>query len=278
MRATLLLMAGMLALSGSAAADPLETKHCPWGCPDKTPAEDTIVKRNIYDLANDPDTKFPDWVAYSVTKSTIGGSETRDWQTDLELGEYTLTEKDWTGANEKYGYEKGHLAPLADFTGLDKETWEEANILSNIAPQCGTLNNGPWKGLEDAERELVRSIGKSLFIVVGTQYTGDMPALPKSKRDHVVPSTFWKVLALKSGDKIEVAAFQFDQYLLAKNKQCKRGTFQPGVDFCGELVPLKDIEKQARLDIAPLASSSNLKDSSAGKTSLLDGLGCELIE
>jgi len=38
--------------------------------PDDTLAEDTIVQRKIYVLANDPRTKFPDWVAYSVSKGT----------------------------------------------------------------------------------------------------------------------------------------------------------------------------------------------------------------
>ena len=51
-----------------------------------------------------------------------------------------------------------------------------------------------------------------------------------------------------------------------------------GPDFCCKLVPTKDIEKQSRLDLVPLASSSEVNDALDGETTLLEGLGCEVVD
>lgn len=137
-----------------------------------------------------------------MTPQSIGTGEDRGWQTDSELGDKTLRKTDWEKANPVRGYEMGHIAPLADFTGLPKSKWSQANILSNITPQCGTFNNGRWKWLEEAERALVRMARSPVYIVAGPLYIGDMPKLPNSERNHVVPSAFWKVIGLKNGSKL----------------------------------------------------------------------------
>jgi endonuclease G len=71
------LLAGALALASTAAkADNarLHTFHCLQACPVGAPENADIVVREIYTLAADPLTKVAVWVAYRVTKDTIGPS------------------------------------------------------------------------------------------------------------------------------------------------------------------------------------------------------------
>jgi endonuclease G len=73
----LLLVAGAFALVPAAVrADDarLHTFHCLQACPVGAPENSDIVVREIYTLAADPLTKMAVWVAYRVTKDTIGPS------------------------------------------------------------------------------------------------------------------------------------------------------------------------------------------------------------
>ena len=45
---------------------------CMYGCPSGSPATNDIIICDIYILSSNDSTKFADWVAYHVTKDTIG--------------------------------------------------------------------------------------------------------------------------------------------------------------------------------------------------------------
>ena len=80
------------------------------GCPTGTPETNDMVIREIYALSNNPDTKFADWVAYRVTRETIGTSNSldREWQNDdLLAADETLEEDDYTGAFRSTSYGQG---------------------------------------------------------------------------------------------------------------------------------------------------------------------------
>ncbi len=66
-----------LALALSSTALParnaeLHTFHCLNGCPVGAPATNDVVVREIYTLSSDDLTKGADWVAYRITKESIG--------------------------------------------------------------------------------------------------------------------------------------------------------------------------------------------------------------
>ncbi len=96
----------------------LHTFHCLSGCPVGASATDDIIVREIYTLSSNDLTKMADWVAYRVTKETIGASGDREWRADpwLETNE-TLGPSAYDGASEVLHINRGHQAPLASFSG-----------------------------------------------------------------------------------------------------------------------------------------------------------------
>ncbi|KAL7521311.1 hypothetical protein ACHAWX_005985 [Stephanocyclus meneghinianus] len=58
--------------------------------------------------------------------------------------------------NQNYrnsGYDRGHLAPAADFAASEREMGDTF-CLTNVSPQCARLNRGMWLRLEDFVRNV----------------------------------------------------------------------------------------------------------------------------
>jgi len=184
--------------------------HCLKGCPRGAPAANTVIARSIYALSNNLVTKFADWVAYKVTAANLTGpSRNRNWATDPDLDPNdTLTPPEYAHANVTLGVDRGHQAPLAAFKG--HADWRMTNYLSNITPQSSKLNQGPWKNLETAVRNLAQA-GSDVWVMTGPLYEWPMAKLPATNKPHRVPSSYWKVVAVESGNDIQVAGFYFYQ-------------------------------------------------------------------
>ena len=116
---------------------------CLNGCPKGAPATNRTINRTIYILNNNGERKFADWVAYRVTRDTIGSTKRRAWRKDPDLpANETLSPLDYRSAREALKVDRGHQAPLASFTG--HSDWKLLNFLSNITPQIMDLNEGAW--------------------------------------------------------------------------------------------------------------------------------------
>ncbi len=238
---TLLALALVVSTSASDAQE-VHIAHCLKGCPTGTLATNDLVVREILALSSNDHTKFADWVAYRVTRETIGSSDSlnRTWKPDplLDANE-TLEKQDYTGANAAHDYDRGHQAPLASFSGT--VFWRTTNLLSNITPQKADLNQGAWKELESRVRHAAYHRG-GLHVVTGPLYsaTASMPALPQADEPHIVPAGYWKAVASDSG---QVTAFIFSQ------------NTPRNANPCDHRVTLAEVESQSGLDLFPLASN-----------------------
>ena len=227
----------LIAASVSASAQEIHNPHCLRGCPAGGSSANDLIVREIYVLSSNDETKFADWVAYRLTAETMAGSEDeRNFKKDPLLApDETLEAADYTGAHDRLGTDRGHQAPLADFTGTDH--WRDTNLLSNITPQSSDLNQGSWKRLEEAVRDLVTTHGHAtVFVMTGTLYERVMPSLPGANENHRIPSGYWKVVSVVEDSRVEVAGFVFDQNTMSD------------ADFCDHLVPVREIEDRAELD------------------------------
>lgn len=230
-------------LLSSASAQPpgppsvpeIHCKHFFYGYPTGTPITNDLVIRDSYALSSNDATRFADWVAYRLTPQEVFGLNTssdffRRFRTDPWLGlDETIrvrnaTDNPYSGS----GFERGHLAPQASFVGT--EVMAEVNYFSNIVPQRGPLNGGPWGALEGAVRALVlrraeralqsRSTNAdrfplsddlaSVWVMTGPLYEADLAPLPGVEVPHRVPSGFWLVISVQEGwESDEVAAAGF---------------------------------------------------------------------
>ena len=129
-------------------------------------AQRAPIVRPTHVYQNDPETKFPRWVAYTVKAASFGPKRTRHWRADPLLPpDQTLEPADWRGAHAAYRFDRGHMAPLATHAG--SPDWRSVNLLSNIVPQSAPLNRGPWARLEARVRRTVRDQGGPLHVVTG---------------------------------------------------------------------------------------------------------------
>ena len=220
-----------------ASAGEIHIVHCLAGCPTGAPSTNDLIIREIFALSSNDETKLADWVAYRVSRATIGMSDSleRRWKADPFLaGNETLEKRDYAKAHSKYEYDRGHQAPLATFAGT--VFWRATNYLSNITPQKKDLNRGPWKDLESAVRHATYHL-KQLYVLTGPLYDGPkLDRLPRADEDHIVPTGYWKVVVTTSG---RMTAFVFDQ-------KTPRDT-----PYCDGRAPLSDVEARTGLDLFP---------------------------
>ena len=240
------ILAAALAAPAPLLAAPAEihTFHCLHGCPMGAAETNDLVVREIYTLSSNDLTKFADWVAYRVTRETIGPSGSRAWAPDPWLAkEETLETGDYAGANGTLRTDRGHQAPLASFSGTPHAA--DTNILSNITPQRSDLNQSSWMHLETAERDLAES-GAVVHVLTGPLYEREMPPLPEADEPHRLPSGYWKVVAVENDGATKLSAFIFDQ-------ETPRGAA-----YCAQRTTLEEIERRALLKLFPRLSERGL--------------------
>jgi len=216
----------------------IHCKHFFKGYPYGAPVSNDLIIRDIYAMSNNDETKLADWVAYRLTMHEVLGEleVERKWRKDgwLAASETLEPRSDYTGSNKAIKVDRGHQAPLASFKG--SRFASQSNLLSNITPQKAALNQGPWKHLEEAVRDLVRT-GKTVHVITGPLYERKMPQLPKADETHKIPSGYWKIIVmLGERNGFEAAAFIMDQESGRKDA------------IISKLVAINEVEKRSGLD------------------------------
>jgi endonuclease G len=244
---------------GSASASDL----CLGGCPVGASSSNTTITRSIYVLSNNPRTKFADWVAYRVTRETIGKSKQRNWKADPDLpASQTLEPSDYDGAPMALKIDRGHQAPLAAFSGT--ADWSKTNYLSNITPQSSQLNQGPWEKLEAAEIRLAQQPDvTAVFVVTGPLNEHPTRPLPNADEPHTVPSAYWKVVAIQSASGVATASFLMHQ------------TSPRGAVFCNYAVTISEVERRSQTVLFPEISAETRRQINERPDALLPALGCD---
>lgn len=193
------------------------------------------VFHDLFVVCNNPTTKFADWVSYRLDASLQSDKDRlRYWRADPLLDDaHTLEPRphdDYKGAYWEFRFDRGHLCPLASIDA--SPLYFQANYLSNIVPQKGSLNRGPWKGAESAVRDIASET--TVWVMSGTIYDRELPPLPGADEPHKVPSGFWKLATWRDGKELKTRAWIMDQE--------SRG---PHTDF---VVPIDSVEEMTGLD------------------------------
>ena len=156
---------------------------------------------------------------------------------------------------------RGHQAPLGSFKGA--ADWRQTNFLSNITPQFTKLNQGAWKNLEDAVRDLAEAHpDDTVFVATGPLYEWPMAKLPATDKDHRVPSAYWKIVALQEDDDVSVAAFYFYQDTPRR------------ADYCDHMRPVRFIENKSGLDFFSEMADEAEEELETAEPTLVSQLGC----
>lgn len=128
------------------------------------------------------------WVAWHLSATDLG-----DVERASGFRQDTALPVAWRVKNDDYtnsGFDRGHMCPSEDRSNTE-EANRETFMMSNVQPQTGRLNGGPWKALEGEMQRLVRQ-GFEAYMYAGC-YGSDGHRIADKV---TVPTRCWKVIVL----------------------------------------------------------------------------------
>lgn len=144
------------------------------------------------------------WVAHIIIPKVNEGKLTRtnDFRRDSLVSTGTAVKADYWYS----GYDRGHLAPSADFKWSARAI-SESYVYSNMAPQRPELNRERWADLERFARNYVWAKKRDLCVVTGPIFTDDMESITQGPNVVAIPKHFYKILLDYSQEKPQGIAF-----------------------------------------------------------------------
>ncbi|MCB0634109.1 MAG: DNA/RNA non-specific endonuclease [Saprospiraceae bacterium] len=145
------------------------------------------------------------WVAHIILPDIIEGqiSRTNDFRVDPMVATGTAVEEDYflkfqqadnTTGYDGFGYDRGHLAPSADFR-WSETALSESYYYSNMSPQVADFNRGAWADLESTIRGyLFQHPETQLYVVTGGILRDGLPVIERSVNSVSIPEYFFKVV------------------------------------------------------------------------------------
>ena len=164
---------------------------------------ETVIHHTLLSLVYSEPHEQAKWVAHVISPDIMNGAVVRsnDFRADPKVTTGTTMEEDYflriTNANgeiiyDGFGWDRGHLAPSADFR-WSKKALSESYYYSNMSPQLPDFNRKSWAALENDLRAYVYREQVPLFVVTGGVLTLDLPVIERSIQKVAIPQFFWKV-------------------------------------------------------------------------------------
>jgi endonuclease G len=152
--------------------------------------DSVYVKSPIFEVVYSEVLEQPKWIKYTVLCPE--GSASR-----AGMDFYTVDSIKTSDANDyvKNVYDKGHLAPAADFN-CTREMLKQTFSYLNCALQNQYLNRGVWRILEEYERELAKK--EKVSVTIYLVFDKNSTKLPSGA---TVPSGFYKYIYLETSKK-----------------------------------------------------------------------------
>lgn len=152
-----------------------------------------IINKTYITISYNKDYLIPNYVGEKLVYSMTVGSEKRQPgfypETILPII-YQTKSKQYT----KTGYDRGHLAPAADFK-WNKLAMYDSFSMANVAPQWPSVNRGNWQQLEDRVRKMSKDVD-TLYVITGTIVNKPLKYI---SGNIVVPTYFYKAILGEKG-------------------------------------------------------------------------------
>lgn len=173
-----------------------------------------------------------EWVAYLLTRDHLQqewNERNDNFRPDPRVKSGSATLSDYLGS----GYDRGHLAPFADFA-WDKKLADATFYLSNVSPQARQFNQGVWRELEELTRDWANR-EERLYVVTGPVTTTDPKGYIGRDNRVAIPSAFYKVLLDLDEPQRKAIAFVIPNEI----------SFHPLTDY---IVSIDEVEKLTGID------------------------------
>jgi endonuclease G len=164
----------------------------------------TLVWHSALALEYDEAFEQARWVAHVIPPEVLTGTVFRsnDFRPDPKVPTGSAVEEDYflkflqPDSSYKYdgfGFDRGHLAPSADFRWSAKAL-SESYYYSNMSPQRPEFNRESWATVEDRVRGYLYSHPTSrLFVVTGPVLRAGLPKVERGVNKVTIPELYWKV-------------------------------------------------------------------------------------
>jgi DNA/RNA endonuclease G (NUC1) len=162
------------------------------------PAGEIVLSKRQFVAGYNPARGGADWVSWNINSTHFAGVPRCDcFSADQTLpsGVYRVVDFDYRNS----GYDRGHMVQSESRTTTDQEN-ASTFLLTNIIPQAGENNQGPWSKFENYLNDLARQQGKEIYVVAGGEYAANAPSL-KNEGKVLIPSFTWKVAVIMAGGK-----------------------------------------------------------------------------
>lgn len=172
-----------------------------------TPSNTILVDYIHFQIAYNPSIRLASYVSYELTADKLKIKKAK--RTNKFIADPLLVEKNLPYVTPaeytKSGYDRGHLAPSADFA-WDQTVNDSTFVMSNMVPQTPNLNRDAWRRLEDKVRQWACGEGK-ITVITGPVFTAQDSHL---KSGLIVPQKFFKIVIDETPPKKSMT-FLYDQ-------------------------------------------------------------------
>ena len=188
-------------IPASATTTAIYRNHIEFGKP--TPAtggNDLLLEKPQFIESYNPSRGGPNWVSWNINASHFSGVPRCDcFSADQTLpeGVYKVVDFDYRNG----GYDRGHMVQSESRTTTDQEN-ASTFLLTNILPQGGENNQGPWSKFENYLNDQARSstAPREIYVIAGGLYSSNAPTL-KDEGKVAIPEYTWKVAVLMDAGK-----------------------------------------------------------------------------
>jgi len=170
--------------------------HVEFGTPTGVPAGEIVLNKPQFVSGYNPARGGPDWVSWNLNATQFGGAPRCDcFSADqtLPANVYRVVDFDYRNS----GYNRGHMVQSESRTTTDQEN-ASTFLLTNILPQSGDNNSGPWLGFENYLNDQARIHGKEVYVIAGGEYAAT-PGTLKNEGKVAIPDYTWKVAVIMDG-------------------------------------------------------------------------------
>lgn len=234
-----------------------------------------ILEHSAMTIGFDCKYKMASWVFHVLSPDVSFGTNTRsnDFRIEDKSSCASATEADYflktpkedgTFSYDGFGFDRGHLAPSADFR-WSASALSESYYYSNMTPQRPEFNRESWAELEFLLRTIVDNEKRSFYIITGPVLNENLPEIPKSVNKLKIPELHYKIIVDLSEDKPRGMAF------VMPNKKCTERLSSyalsidsverlTGINFFPQLDSISELKIESLVDYTAWQTSKNTKD------------------
>lgn len=161
------------------------------------------LDHGYFTVSYDSRMKLAKFVTYTMTAERLRLHRAK--RHDRFRKDPALTDGYGPEAYAKSGYDRGHLAPAADFS-FEQNANDETFVMSNMAPQRPALNRRAWKKLEAQVRRW--ACGEEKVTVITGPVVSEKPEYLESGVP--IPERFFKIVVDETPPR-KVLAFVYKQ-------------------------------------------------------------------